>query len=124
MTGQVPKITAIERTLCCVPFTPRCEAWNSLLVRNWRIGAVVQFITDPADIIGIGETGVHYTWQKTSDAAVARCIGANPADLRWNDGLGAGLQQAMFDIVGKSLGIAAFRLLGAEQVRKNVSIAW
>ena len=121
---KVPKITAIERTVCCVPFTPRCETWNALLVRNWRVVEIIEVFTDASDIMGIGETVLHYTWQKTSDATVARCIGANPADLLWNDGLGAGLQQAMFDIVGKALGVPAYRLLGAEQVRENVSIAW
>ncbi len=57
---KVPKITAIERTVCCVPFTPRCETWNSLLVRNWRIVEIIQVSTDAADIVGIGETVIHY----------------------------------------------------------------
>ena len=119
-----PRITAIERTVICVPFTPRCEEWNALLVRNWRVVEIVEVFTDASDIMGIGETVIHYTWQKTSDTAVRQCIGRNAADLMWMDSIGAGLQQALFDIVGKTLGVPVHKVLGGVQVREHVSIAW
>ena len=44
-------------------------------------------------------------------------MGANPADLLWDDSLGAGLQQALFDVVGKALGVPVHRLMGFRRAR-------
>lgn len=61
-------------------------------------------------IEGVGETIVNYTWGRPDQPE--KVVGRNPAELMWNDGCGAGLQMALFDAVGKELGVPANRLLG------------
>lgn len=120
----LPRVTEVERIVLDVPFTPRCEEWNALLVRNWRVVEICRVLTEDPEIWGIGETIVHYTWQGVTDAAVARVTGANPAEHLFDDSLGAGLQMALFDLVGKALGVPAHRLMGQPQVREWAPIAW
>ena len=46
-----------------------------------------------------------------------RSWGREAGDLLWEDGLGAGVQIALFDAVGKSLNTPAYRLLGTKTPR-------
>ena len=89
---------------------------------NWAISELCKVTTDTG-LVGWGETLPHYTWGVVTDAGVERAMGANPADLLWDDGLGAGLQQALFDLVGQSLGVPVHRLLGSA-VRTRCPLAW
>jgi L-alanine-DL-glutamate epimerase-like enolase superfamily enzyme len=118
------KITEVERFVVQVPFTDRCEEWNALLpnVWNWGVIEIVRLHTD-AGITGYGETLLHYSWGKVSDAAAARVRGGNPADFLGDDSLGPGLQMAMYDAVGKSLGVPLSALLGP-RVREWCPLAW
>ncbi|HET7559565.1 MAG TPA: enolase C-terminal domain-like protein [Limnochordia bacterium] len=74
-------------------------------------------------VTGVGETMVYYTWGTVSDAAVARVQGKNAAELMWDDSLGAGLQIALFDAVGKALGVPCHRLMG-RKVRERAFVSW
>ena len=105
--NSLPAIRAVERTVLDVPFTPRCEEWNALLVRNWRVVEICRIVTEDPELSGVGETVMHYTWQPVTDASVERVIGRNPAELLFDDSLGAGIQMALFDLVGKALGVPA-----------------
>ena len=67
-----------------------------------------------------GETLPHYTWGTVSDAAVARVQGGNPADFLGDDSLGCGLQMALYDVVGKALGVPAYRLFNLPKVRAGL----
>ncbi len=89
---------------------------------NWALSELCKVTTDTG-LVGWGETLPHYTWGVVTDAGVERAMGANPADLLWNDALGAGLQQALFDLVGQSLGVPVHRLLGSA-VRTRCPLAW
>ncbi|MGE3820975.1 MAG: mandelate racemase/muconate lactonizing enzyme family protein, partial [Isosphaeraceae bacterium] len=73
--------------------------------------------------VGHGETMAFYTWGRTGDDDRARAKGRNAATLLWDDSLGAGLQMALFDAVGKALGVPAYRLLGA-RVRYRAALSW
>ncbi|GAB4461527.1 MAG: hypothetical protein OHK0029_26920 [Armatimonadaceae bacterium] len=117
------KITDIERITLDVPFTPRCEYWNALLVRNWRVVEICR-VTTEGGFVGYGETLPHYTWAKVTDDAVHRAKGKNAAALLSDDSLGAGLQMALFDVVGKALNVPMHRLLNQPQVREWCPIAW
>jgi L-alanine-DL-glutamate epimerase-like enolase superfamily enzyme len=88
----------------------------------WRITEILRVTTD-AGIVGYGETIPHYTWRKVSPEAIAFAKGKNPADLMWDDTLGAGLQMACFDLVGKAAGAPVHRLLG-KQVRQWCPLSW
>lgn len=117
------RITEIERITVDVPFVPRVRSWNALLVGQWRVSEITRVVTDTG-LIGYGETLPHYTWGRVTDAAVERVRGRNPADFLGDDALGAGLQMALYDVVGKALGVPAYRLFNLPKVREWCPIAW
>lgn len=117
------RITEVERIVLDVPFRPRIRPWNALLVGQWRVTELVRVTTD-AGFVGWGETLPHYTWGVVTDEAVARVQGGNPADFLGDDSLGAGLQMALYDVVGKALGVPAYRLFNLPKVRDWCPIAW
>ncbi len=118
------RIKEVERIVVDVPFTPRCQEWNAREVWQWRISEVVRLTTDTPDLVGYGETILHYTWGRVPDAAVERVRGGNPADFLGDDSLGAGLQMALYDLVGKALGVPAYRLFNLPRVREWCPISW
>ena len=63
------------------------------------------------------------TYSRVSDASVERVIGQSPAELMNDDSLGAGLQMALFDVVGKILEVPVYQLLD-NQCREAVPISW
>ena len=74
-------------------------------------------------MVGFGKTIQYYTWGAVSDDAIARVTNRNIADFLWDDSLGAGLRQALFDAVGKANGIPVHWLLG-QKVRDRGFIGW
>ncbi|HSH79072.1 MAG TPA: mandelate racemase/muconate lactonizing enzyme family protein [Herpetosiphonaceae bacterium] len=104
------RITDIERITLDVPFTPRTKPWNELLVGQWRVVEVIRISTD-AGITGYGETLPYYTFGNVRDETIAQLRGANPAEYLGDDSVGASLQMALYDVVGKALGVPAYHLL-------------
>ena len=117
------RIKEIERITLRVPFTPRTQKWNTLLVWQWQIVEIIRVTTDDGTV-GYGETLPHYTWGRVPEAAIARAKGRNPVELLSDDTLGAGLQMALYDVVGKALGVPVHRLLNLPKVRDWCPIAW
>ena len=117
------RITEVERITLLVPFRARVEPWLNLLNFQWGIVEICRVVTD-AGFVGYGETLPHYTYGKVTDAAVERVTGKNPADFLSEDSLGAGLQMALWDVVGKALGVPVHKLLGNPKVRDWAPIAW
>jgi L-alanine-DL-glutamate epimerase-like enolase superfamily enzyme len=118
------RIVDVERFTVHVPFTPRCQFWCAREQYQWDISEVVRITTDSPGLVGWGETMPHYTWGKVTDASIARVKGKNPADFLGDDTLGAGLQMAMYDLVGKALGVPAYRLFNLPRVREWCPISW
>jgi L-alanine-DL-glutamate epimerase-like enolase superfamily enzyme len=116
-------ITDVERIVVDVPYTPRCQEWNAREIWQWRISEVIRVTTD-GGIVGYGETILHYTWGRVPDEAIDRVKGHNPADFLGDDSLGAGLQMALYDVVGKALGVPVYRLLNLPRVRQWCPISW
>ncbi|MEZ4861115.1 MAG: enolase C-terminal domain-like protein [Caldilineaceae bacterium] len=116
-------VTDIERITVRAPMTPRCEEWNAREVWQWCICEIIRLTTD-AGLIGYGETLPHYTWGRVSDEAIERVKGKNAAEFLGDDTLGAGLQMAIYDVVGKALNVPAYRLFNLPKVREAVPIAW
>ena len=116
------KVTGVERILVDVPFTGRQQRITKRTVYNWSILELCRVTADSGHV-GWGETVVHYTHQRVRDASVRRVTGASAAELLWEDGLGAGLQMALFDLVGRIAGVPVHRLLGAK-VRDATPISW
>jgi len=118
------RIKDVERIVVDVPFTPRCQQWNAREVWQWRISEVIRVTADAPDLVGYGETLPHYTWGQVSDDAIARVKGGNPADFLGDDSLGAGLQMALYDLVGKALEVPVHRLFNLPRVREWCPISW
>ena len=117
------KIKDVERLTLRVPFTERAGKWNALLVWQWQIVEIIRVTTDDGSV-GYGETLPHYTWGQVADEALERVRGRNAAELLGDDSLGAGLQMAIYDVVGKALEVPVYRLLNLPKVRDWCPIAW
>ncbi len=122
--APLPRIRDAERITLWVPFTPRCAHWNAREIFRWQVVELIRLTTDQPGLIGYGETLPHYTWGRVSDEALARVRGADPATLLGDDSLGAGLQMAVYDLVGHALEVPVHRLLGLPQVREWCPISW
>jgi L-alanine-DL-glutamate epimerase-like enolase superfamily enzyme len=118
------KIVDVERIVVCVPYTARCQAWNAREIWQRQISEIVRVTTDVPDLVGYGETLPHYTWGSVSDAAIERVQGQSPAEFLGDDSLGAGLQMALYDLLGKALDVPVYRLFNAPQVRAWCPISW
>ena len=116
------KVVDVERIIVDVPFTPRQQKITAREVYNWAVLELCKVTTDTGHV-GWGETVIHYTWARVTDDAVERVKGQSPAKLMNDDSLGAGLQMALFDVVGKVLDVPAYELMGT-QVRDWVPISW
>lgn len=119
------KVTNIERIIVDVPFTPRqhnITRESVSTVYNWSLLELCKVTTDTGHI-GWGETVIHYTYSRVSEGSVDRVLGESPAEYMNEDSLGAGLQIALFDVVGKILEVPVYKLLGS-QCREDVPISW
>ena len=116
------KITGVERIELDVGFTPRTEPHMRRGITDFSLIEICRVTTDTG-IVGWGESRAMHNWDRDMDAVDAGVLGRNPAELLWRDELGSGLQQAMFDVTGKSLGVPAHRLIG-RQARAWVPLAW
>lgn len=119
------KVTNVERILVDVPFTARQQQITTQSVStvyNWSLLELCKVTTDTGHV-GWGETVIHYTYRRVSSESVARVLGQSPAVLMNDDSLGAGLQMALFDVVGKILEVPVYQLLGT-QCRDAVPISW
>ena len=116
------KVVDVERIVVDVPFTPRQQKITVRSVYNWSILELCKVTTDTGHV-GWGETVVHYTYGRVTDQSVARVLGQSPAERMNDDSLGAGLQMALFDVVGKVLEVPAHQLMGTK-VREWTPISW
>jgi len=117
------RIKDVERITLRVPFTETAARWNALLVWQWQIVEIIRVTTDDGTV-GYGETLPHYTWGRVSDEALERVRGRNPAELLGDTSFGAGLEMAIYDVVGKALGVPVYQLLNLPKVRDWCPIAW
>jgi L-alanine-DL-glutamate epimerase-like enolase superfamily enzyme len=117
-------IKDVERITVCVPFTPRCQLWCAREQYQWDISEVLRVTTELPDLVGYGETMLHYTWGRVSDEAIARVKGRNAVDFLGDDSLGAGLQMAIYDLVGKANDVPVYKLFNLPRVREWCPISW
>jgi galactonate dehydratase len=115
-------VKKVDATWVNVPFKP-VPARNMIReLPHWTI-FVIYKVTLACGVVGFGETMQYYTWGTVSDEAMKRVMNQNAADYMWDDSLGAGLQQALFDAVGKANGVPVHRLLG-HKMRDRGFISW
>lgn len=107
-----------------VPFTPRAQEWNALLVPEWRILQITRVRTEDPEIVGYGESCYIYTSGNSSEETRARVIGENPAGLLKDDSLGLDLQMALYDVVGKAMDLPVHALLPLPKIRDWCPLGW
>ena len=119
------KLIDVERILVDVPLTPRQQHITTRSVSsvyNWSILELCKVTTDTGHV-GWGETVIHYTYGRVTDSGVNSVLGQSPAERMNDDSLGAGLQMALFDVVGKVLEVPVYKLIGTA-VRQQTPISW
>jgi galactonate dehydratase len=73
--------------------------------------------------VGYGEEMRFRTWERTTPGDVERALDENAVETLWDGSLGAGLQMALFDAVGKAVDSPAGLLIG-RRTRERVPISW
>src|SRR3990170_3324432 len=102
--GLGERIQKIEFTIVRVPLRPRPEKHMSRVQPNWGISELCA-ISGESGLTGWGETIVHYTWGRPDRDRAAELVSRDPFELLWDDGLGAGVQMALWDLAGQAAGV-------------------
>ena len=105
------EITDIKRTTVKLEFRPTPRRNMDREIPHWRYTELCD-VTLKCGVTGTGETLLFYTWGVTPDEAVQRVIGRSAIEMMWDDSLGAGLQMALFDAVGRAADVPVHALLG------------
>jgi len=116
------KIADIELTYLDVPFTPHTNEHMQYWLPHWRIVQICKITLDN-DVTGWGETIPNYTWATVPNDIADRVVGRDAGGLLWEDGLGAGVQIALFDAIGKTLNVPVYRLSGTK-IRDWCPLSW
>lgn len=115
-------VKSVERTTVRLNYRPVPLRAMSRELPHWRYIEICD-VTLSSDVTGTGETMLFYTWGRTSDEAVARVTGQNAVEMMWQEGLGAGLQMALFDAVGRTAGVPVHALLGPKK-HESTPLSW
>ena len=115
-------MTRVETVTVEVPFRG-VPARNMIReLPHWTIFEICR-VQLGCGVEGFGETMEFYTWGRVSEESLKQVQGKSAADLMWDDSLGAGLQMALFDAVGKAWDVPCHRLLG-HQIRDRAGVSW
>jgi L-alanine-DL-glutamate epimerase-like enolase superfamily enzyme len=114
-------IERVEATLLRVPWDPVHGPHMERLAADFSLVEVYAIYA--GGVVGYGESLIQQATRRASAARLEALRGRNVYDLLWDDALGDGLQQALWDAAGKAAGVPVHRLLGA-QVRDRCKIAW
>ncbi len=108
------KITQIEAIQVKVPYH---EGINEMMTQRnlYQENTVYKVHTD-AGIVGIGDDG------RQADEEIQKYIGRDPFEFM-NGHAPTPLQQALYDIMGKALGVPVYQLVG-EKVQDKVAIGY
>jgi L-alanine-DL-glutamate epimerase-like enolase superfamily enzyme len=112
----------VERIPVRVPFR---EVPARNMVRelpHWTLFEICK-VTLECGVTGFGETMQYYTFATVSDASIANVVGKNAPEVMWDDTLGAGLQIALFDAVGRATDTPVWALLG-RKYRDRPPLSW
>lgn len=116
------EVAEISRTTVRMEFRPVPRRNMDREIPHWRYAELCD-VRLRCGVQGTGETLSFYTWGATTDAAVQRAQGKSALELMWDDSLGAGLQMALFDAVGRAAGLPVHALLGPK-VHQVTPLSW
>ena len=115
-------IKKVDRILVEVPFRPVPDRNMKRELYHWRYFEICK-VTLACGVVGFGEAMVYYGGRPLSDEIIGRVTGKKAAEVMWDDSLGNGLQQALFDAVGKVNDVPIYRLLG-HKYRDRPFVSW
>ena len=115
-------IKDVQRTWVSVPLKTRHARHLTRENWDWTVFEILRLHTN-SDLIGYGETMIYYTWSRVPQEQIDRVVGHSPFEFLGDDDLGAGLQMAIYDLVGKALGVPCYKLLGPK-VRDWCPVSW
>jgi L-alanine-DL-glutamate epimerase-like enolase superfamily enzyme len=113
------KISKVEQLALDLPFHERVKPHMARALTHWTGLNLFKVYTDNG-LVGVGETLGRRTSQVQRD--FSKYVGKNPCDFLFDDSE-PGIQMALFDVLGKHLGVPAYKLLG-QKVRDYVPISW
>lgn len=122
VSEQHYEVTDVRRTTVKLDFREVPARNMAREVPHWQYIELCD-VTLKCGVQGTGETMIFYTWGATADEDVARVIGKSAVELMWDDSLGAGLQMALFDAVGKAADMPAHQLMG-QKVHATTPLSW
>lgn len=113
-------VERVERITITNPFrdTP-APHMNRTTAGNWKYNEIIK-VHLKCGVSGFGEN-IQYFLENSGDEA--RVIGRKATDLMWDDSHGTGLQQALFDAVGRANDVPIHHLLG-RKVRDRAFMSW
>ena len=116
------EVRSVTRTWVKLPYRPLPARHMVRELDHWKYFEICR-VTLRCGVTGFGETMPFYSWGRMTDQATYKVLGRSAEEVMWDDSLGPGLQQALFDAVGKMRGLPIHRLLG-DQCRERVPICW
>lgn len=122
VSGKHFVVTGVERTTARLEYRPVPYRAMSRELPHWRYIEICD-VELSSGVTGTGETMLYYTWETPSDEAVENVIGMNAVDAMWEEGLGAGLQMALFDAVGRAAGVPVHALMGPK-IHDVTPLSW
>lgn len=123
---MLPRITDVERIVVKIPFRENVAKWFSISANHCQVIEVIRVLTDDPDVIGYGETMINYVavTHRVNDEGINRVIGKPLGEFLTDETLGAGLQMALYDAVGKATGMPVHKLFGKSVVRQWCPVSW
>ena len=122
-TGALrPTVKRVSLTWVRMPFRPRAARHMIRKHGQWRYFEICQVELD-CGVEGFGETMLFYNFGRVTADSVRRVLGRSAPEMMWDDSLGAGLQQALFDAVGRLHDVPIHRLLG-DKCRDRAPLGW
>jgi L-alanine-DL-glutamate epimerase-like enolase superfamily enzyme len=105
------EVVSVDRTWLDIPYREIPAKHMVRELPHWTLFEIC-IVELRCGVRGFGETMCFYTWGTVSDESIRQVIGKNAAEHMWDDSLGAGLQMALFDAVGRALDTPCWALLG------------
>jgi L-alanine-DL-glutamate epimerase-like enolase superfamily enzyme len=122
----LPRVIDVERIVVKIPFRESVSKWFSISANHCQVIEVIRIITDDKEVVGYGETMIHYVAvpNPVTDESTNRIIGRSIGELMTDDTLGAGIQMALYDAVGKAMGLPVHKLFGQPAIRQWCPVSW
>ena len=116
------EVVDVQRTTVKLEYRPVPRRNMDRELPHWRYTEFCD-VKLKSNVTGTGETLLYYTWGVPTDQAIQSVIGKSALEVMWDDNLGAGLQMALFDAVGRTAGVPVHALLG-NKVHNTTPLSW